>query len=154
MYGGGPRKNTGDIEGMRPGGGMAPIIFVARSTVRVGGAIQSRDGGAGTIVKQVSIAHRSIIHGPGRVDDECFIGFNSVLFNCHVGAKSVIRHNSVVEACDIPAGFHVPSATSIHNDDDVAQIVQITPDEATFSERVVSANRWLAEGYKKIANEL
>ncbi|MEN8722859.1 MAG: carbonate dehydratase [Alphaproteobacteria bacterium] len=138
----------------KPEGGMDPIIIGARSNVQDGVVIHSKDGGAVTIGKQVSIAHRSIVHGPCTVEDECFIGFNSVLFNCTVGARSVIRHNSVVEACEIPAGFHVPSATSIHNDDDVAKIVQITPDEATFSESVVSANRWLAEGYKRIANEL
>ena len=52
------------------------------------------------------------------------------------GVVSAIRHNSVVENCRLPAGFHVPSTTSIHADADLAKVPRVDPDVTTFSESV------------------
>ena len=135
-------------------GGMEPITIGASSNVQDGVVIHSKEGAAVTIGERVSIAHRSIVHGPCQIESDVFVGFNSVLFNCHVGSGAVIRHNSVVEGCRLPERFHVPSTTTIHGDHDLAGIVQVTPDEATFSESVISANAWLARGYRAMRNDL
>ena len=134
-------------------GAMEPITIGRQSNVQDGVVIHSKAGAAVTIGARVSIAHRSIVHGPCLIEDEVFVGFNSVLFNCQVGRGAVIRHNSVVEGCRLPARFHVPSTTAIHGDDDLERIVQVTIDETTFSESVVSANAWLVQGYRAIRNE-
>ena len=82
-----------------------------------------------------------------------FIGFNSVLFNCEVGERCVIRHNSVVEGCHLPPGFHVPSTTNIHSDSELAVIPQVTANECDFSEDVTQTNLRLVAGSKKLYNE-
>jgi carbonic anhydrase/acetyltransferase-like protein (isoleucine patch superfamily) len=87
------------------------------------------------------------------VGNRVFIGFNTVLFNCSVGEGSVIRHNSVIENCHIPARFHIPSTTTIHNDTDLERIPRVDPSTADFSESVAATNQWLIRGYKKLANE-
>ena len=138
---------------LKPDGTMDPIVIGAGSNVQDGVVIHSKDGAAVTIGQRVSIAHRSIVHGPCTIENDVFVGFNSVLFNCTVGENAVIRHNSVLEACDLPARFHVPSASSVHSNDELHKIPQVTPDEATFSESVVQANTRLVEGYKAIRNE-
>jgi len=134
-------------------GGMEPIVIGADSNIQDGVVIHCKAGGGVTIGRATSIAHRSIVHGPCKVGDGVFIGFNSVLFNCSVGDGSVVRHNSVVEGCDVPPGFYIPSTVNIHSNEDLAGIERVTPDVSGFSESVAQANHELVKGYKRIRNE-
>jgi carbonic anhydrase/acetyltransferase-like protein (isoleucine patch superfamily) len=134
-------------------GDMEPIVIGAHSNIQDGVVIHCKAGGGVTIGRSSSIAHRSIVHGPCKVGDNVFIGFNSVLFNCTVGDGSVVRHNSVVEGCDVPPGFYIPSTVNIHSDEDLAKIERVTPDVSNFSESVTQANAELVKGYKRIRNE-
>jgi carbonic anhydrase/acetyltransferase-like protein (isoleucine patch superfamily) len=134
-------------------GDMEPIVIGAGSNIQDGVVIHCKAGGGVVIGKESSIAHRSIVHGPCRVGDHVFIGFNSVLYNCVVGDGSVVRHNAVVEGCTVPPGFYIPSTTNIHNDEELARIEPVTRDQADFSESVAQANLELVRGYKRIRNE-
>lgn len=135
-------------------GAMEPVIIGPGSNIQDGVIIHSKAGGRVEIGEFTSIAHRAIVHGPCRVGDHVFIGFNAVVFNCEIGARCVIRHNSVVENCSLPAGFHVPSTTSIHTDADIHRVPRVDPDVTSFSESVALTNMDLVKGYKRIANEL
>jgi len=134
-------------------GDMEPIVIGANSNIQDGVVIHSKSGAAVTIGEHTSIAHRSIVHGPCTVGNRVFIGFNSVLFNCEIGAGSVVRHNSVVEGCHVPEGFHIPSTTNIRSDADLARIKPVPVDMAAFSEDVARTNVDLVRGYKRLANE-
>ena len=134
-------------------GDMEPIVIGAHSNIQDGVVIHSKAGGLVKIGEHTSIAHRSIVHGPCAVGDHVFIGFNSVLFNCTVGNRSVVRHNSVVEGCEIPAGFYIPSTTNINSGSDLSEIEQVSTQTADFSESVARANLELVRGYKKLQNE-
>jgi len=134
-------------------GEMEPIVIGAGSNIQDGVVIHCKAGGGVFIGRNTSIAHRSIVHGPCNVGDNVFIGFNSVLYNCAVGAGSVVRHNAVVEGCTVPPGFYIPSTTNVHNDAELAHIVPVTPDQAGFSESVTQANLELVKGYRRIRNE-
>jgi carbonic anhydrase/acetyltransferase-like protein (isoleucine patch superfamily) len=70
-----------------------------------------------------------------------------------VGSNSVIRHNSVVENCEVPHSFYIPSTANIKSNKDLDTIERITPDVANFSESVTQANKELVKGYKRIRNE-
>jgi len=59
----------------------------------------------------------------------------------------------VVEGCDVPPGFYIPSTVNIHSDADLATIERVTPDVSGFSESVAQANTELVKGYKRIRNE-
>lgn len=134
-------------------GDMEPIVIGASSNIQDGVVIHCKAGGGVTIGCSTSIAHRSIVHGPCKVGDNVFIGFNSVLYNCTVGDGSVVRHNAVVEGCTVPAGFYIPSTTNIHSDAELATITPVTADQTGFSESVAHANHELVRGYKRIRNE-
>lgn len=123
------------------------------SNIQDGVVIHSKSGAAVAIGSRTSVAHRSIVHGPCRVGDNVFIGFNSVLFNCTIGDGAVVRHNAVVEGCHLPAGFHVPSTTTVHSDLDLGNIPQVTPDVSAFSEDVAATNVSLARAYQKLRND-
>ncbi len=134
-------------------GRLEPIYIGANSNLQDGVVVHSKAGAAVTIGEYCSIAHRSIIHGPCTIGTRVFVGFNSVVFNATIGDACVIRHNSVVENCHLPSGFHVPSTTVIHGDTDLERIPRVNADAASFSESVAITNLWLVQGYKRLANE-
>jgi carbonic anhydrase/acetyltransferase-like protein (isoleucine patch superfamily) len=134
-------------------GEMEPMVIGANSNIQDGVVIHSKSGAAVTIGRHTSIAHRSIVHGPCIVGDHVFIGFNSVLFNCRVGDGCVVRHNAVVDGCDLPAEFYVPSTTRIGPSTDLDTIRRVTPQASEFSEDVIRANVDLVRGYKRLQNE-
>jgi carbonic anhydrase/acetyltransferase-like protein (isoleucine patch superfamily) len=134
-------------------GQMDPIVIGAHSNIQDGVVIHSKAGAAVTIGERTSIAHRSIIHGPCQIGCGVFIGFNSVLFNCTVADEVVVRHNSVVDGCDLPHGFYVPSTAHIDRHTDLSLFPAKTATLSEFSESVVQANNQLVSGYKAIQNE-
>lgn len=134
-------------------GDMDPIVIGANSNIQDGVVIHSKSGAAVSIGEHTSIAHRSIVHGPCTVGSNVFIGFNSVLFNCRVGTRCVVRHNSVVDGCDLPEGFYVPSTTYINAGTDLATIPKVSASAAEFSEDVARTNVELVRGYKRLQNE-
>ena len=136
-----------------PDGSMAPIIIGADSNIQDGVVIHSKDGAPVIVGKRVSIAHRAIVHGPVEVGDDCFIGFNAVVFNCKLGKSCVVRHNAVVEDVTLTDYFHIPAAYSVHSETDLDKIPRITPDAAKFSESVVKTNNDFAKAYKTLQNE-
>src|ERR1043165_2558489 len=134
-------------------GRMDPIIIGADSNIQDGVVIHSKAGGKVVIGERSSIAHRSIVHGPREVGDRVFIAVNGVVFNSPIGSGSVIRHNSVVENCHVPPGFHIPSTSNIHNDEELANLPLVPPDVSTLSESGALTNLELVRGYKRIQNE-
>ena len=77
-----------------------------------------------------------------------------MLFNCRVGEGCVIRHNAVVDGCDLPPGFHVPSTARIGPHTDLASVPKVNAQASEFSEDVARTNNSLVQGYKRIQNEL
>lgn len=134
-------------------GNIEPIRIGADTNIQDGVVIHSRAGAAVIIGKHTSIAHRAIVHGPCIVGDSVFIGFNSVLFNCNVGHGCVVRHNSVVDGVDLPAGSYVPSTERIGPGTDLSTLRKVTQVHYEFSESVVRTNHALVQGYKKLHNE-
>jgi carbonic anhydrase/acetyltransferase-like protein (isoleucine patch superfamily) len=134
-------------------GAMEPIVIGANSNIQDGVVIHSKSGAAVNIGENSSIAHRSIVHGPATVGNNVFIGFNTVLFNCRVGDGCVVRHNSVVDGCDLPQGFYVPSTSYLNADTDLSTVPKVTASATEFSEDVARTNVELVRGYKKLQNE-
>lgn len=124
-------------------GHMEPIVIGAHSNIQDGVVIHSKSGAAVSIGERTSIAHRAIVHGPCQVGSGVFIGFNSVLFNCAVGA-----------GCELPPGFYVPSTQRIGPSTDLATIPKVTAQASEFSEDMARTNNSLVQGYKRIQNEL
>ena len=123
------------------------------SNIQDGVVIHSKSGARVSIGERTSIAHRAIVHGPCRVGNGVFIGFNSVLFDCVVEDGCVVRFNAVVDGCHLPAGFHVPSTMRIGRSTDLATLPKVSVDASEFSEDVALTNNALVRGYKAIQNE-
>jgi carbonic anhydrase/acetyltransferase-like protein (isoleucine patch superfamily) len=134
-------------------GHIEPIVIKAHSNIQDGVVIHSKSGAKVTIGEHTSIAHRAIVHGPCEINDNVFVGFNSVLFNCKINSGCVVRYNAVVDGCELPANFYVPSTQRIDADTDLALFPQVSADASSFSEDVARTNNALVKGYKNIQNE-
>lgn len=135
-------------------GHIDPIVIGAHSNIQDGVVIHSKSGAKVTIGQHTSIAHRAIVHGPCSVGNGVFIGFNSVLFNCTVEDRCVVRHNAVVDGCHLPPGFYVRSTAQIGAKTDLKSLPQVSVSASEFSEDVARTNNDLVRGYKLIQNEL
>lgn len=134
-------------------GQLEPILIGAHSNIQDGVVIHSKSGAKVSIGERTSIAHRAIVHGPCRVGNDVFIGFNSVLFDCVVDDGCVVRFNAVIDGCHLPAGFRVPSSMRIGRSTDLAALPKVSVDASEFSEDVALTNNRLVSGYKSIQNE-
>lgn len=138
---------------MDAAGHIDPIVIGAHSNIQDGVVIHSKSGAKVTIGQRTSIAHRAIVHGPCTVGSGVFIGFNSVLFNCTIEDRCVVRYNAVVDGVHLPAGFYVRSTERIGPETDLRSLPQVSADASDFSEDVARTNNELVLGYKNIQNE-
>lgn len=134
-------------------GELEPIIIGAHSNIQDGVVIHSKSGEQVIIGERTSIAHRAIVHGPCVIGNSCFIGFNSVLFNCVIGDRVVVRYNAVVDGIHLPDAFYVPSTERIGPHTDLSQLPRVSASASEFSEDVARTNNELVQGYKRLHNE-
>ncbi len=132
-------------------GEMAPITIKHHTNIQDGVVIHSLAGAEVTIGAKTSIAHRAIVHGPCIIEDNVFIGFNSVVFRTHIASGCVIRHNSVIDNIDLTFAVHVPPMTNLGPNFDFNTLPELTSQYQRFSSEVVAANQSLVKGYKKLA---
>lgn len=100
------------------------------------------------------IVEENVFIGPYAViRADVFIGFNSVLFNCTVAERCVVRYNAVVDGVHLPAGFYVPSTERIGPGTDLSTLPPVSTDASEFSEDIARTNNGLVLGYKAIQNE-
>ncbi|MCA6111260.1 hypothetical protein [Bradyrhizobium cenepequi] len=133
-------------------GGLQPIRIGGATNIQDGVVIHSRSGEAVTIGRRTSIAHRSIIHGPCTIGDDvlCWLQLGRVQLH---DWRRLGDTSQFSEGCYLPAGFHVPSTTTVHSDSDLANIPQVTIDMTTFSEHVARTNVGHAHDYRKLRND-
>ncbi len=131
-------------------GHMEPITIGNNCNVQDGVVIHSVGGAAVTIGENCSIAHRSIIHGPCRIGNNVFIGFNSVVFRTHIDNHCIVRHNAVIDGVDIAPGSHVPPLSRLETAEDLSTIQPRSDKHKQFSRSVLAANKRLASAYNKM----
>ena len=105
-------------------GDMDPIIIHSHSNIQDGVVIHSKKRRASDNRKRNVCAHRAIVHGPCQVDERVFIGFNSVLFNCHIQTGCVIRYNAVVDGVTLPENTYIPSTERVGPDSDLKKVIR------------------------------
>ncbi|MBL7134650.1 MAG: carbonate dehydratase [Phycisphaerae bacterium] len=131
-------------------GEVKPIVLEAECNVQDGAIVHALGGTQVTIGRRTSLSHGSIVHGPCRLGERCFVGFGAVVFMATVGSGVCISARAVVQDVDIPDNMFVPSSMA-PSQERIAQLRTTTPHERGFMERVVDANLKLVEGYHGLA---
>jgi carbonic anhydrase/acetyltransferase-like protein (isoleucine patch superfamily) len=101
------------------------------------------------IGSRVSLAHQSHVHGPAFVDDDTFVGMQSLIFKAHVGKHCVLEPRSLIMGVTIPDGRYVPAGTVVRTQAaaDALPVIDDTYPLRTTNEKVVHVNKALAIGY-------
>jgi len=128
-----------------PDGVVESILVRERANIQDGVIIHALGGSRVVIGRGSSLAHGAVVHGPCRVGDDCFIGFNSVVFKASLGEGVIVMHQCLVEGVNVPAGMCVPSMTAVITDNDVSRLGPPAPDLVEFARRVRDTNVGLTE---------
>ena len=127
-----------------PDGAVEPIVISDDANVQDGVVIHALGGTAVTIGPASSIAHAVVIHGPCEIGTNCFVAFNSVVFNAVLGDGVVVMHHAVVEGVTISSRLFVPSATAICSQQDVQRLEPAPLEVEAFARKVAQTNVSLA----------
>lgn len=87
-----------------------------------------------------SITHKSLIHGPVYIGDNCFIGFRSTVFNARVGHGSIIMMHALIQDVVIPPGRYVPSGSVITSQQQADSLPDVRPQDVAFAQQVVGSH--------------
>ncbi|ARN57428.1 hypothetical protein [Sedimentisphaera salicampi] len=101
-----------------------------------------------------TLGHNVILHAPCKTGTHCSIGFGSILFNCTVGSKVVIKHNCSIDNIEIGSNNLVDSGMIIGGEKDIYKIRELDVKNREFAEDVLKCCLDLAKRYKKIEAEI
>ncbi len=100
------------------------------------------------IGKRVSCAHGAILHGPCKVEDDCFVGFYAVLLNCVIGAGTFVGHGAFVTGgVIIPPNRFIPPRAVIDTQAAADALIPIPKDKIEFAEEVIEVNNEFPTNY-------
>ena len=102
--------------------------------------------------KRVSLSHQVLVHGPGVINDDTFVGMQSQILMSRIGRGCVIEPKCLVMGVEIKADRYVPAGSVIKLQEDADNLPVIT-DKYVFkslNSDVVKVNMVLAAGYKKM----
>jgi carbonic anhydrase/acetyltransferase-like protein (isoleucine patch superfamily) len=128
-----------------PDGTVSPITVGEYSNVQDCAVVHALGGTEVTIGARSSVAHAAVVHGPCKIGAECFIGFNSVVFNAVLDTGVIVMHQALVENIDIPAGLLVPSKACVRCEEDLRHLQPPSPEIINFARNVARTNTSLAQ---------
>jgi len=131
-------------------GTVHPIVVGEGANVQDCAVVHALGGTRVDIGPNSSIAHGAVVKGPCQIGANCFIGFNTVVFNATLGDDVLVMHQTLVEGVTIPSGLHVPSMTTVRNEEDVQRLTPATTDIIAFATKFSQTNIALAQAALKM----
>ena len=101
------------------------------------------------IGNRVSLAHQSQVHGPALVEDDTFVGMQSLVFKSTIGKGVVIEPGAKIIGVKVAAGRYVPTGSIVTKQADADALPEITESYPfrEINKAVVHVNTQLADGY-------
>ena len=127
-----------------------PIVIGEGSNVQDGVIMHCLKGSSIQIGARCSIAHGAVVHGPCRIGEGSFVGFNATLLKCNVGSGCFISHGAQILNVDIPEGLYVPPGTIVDTVEKVKDLVPVIDAQKEFAHEVLKVNDELRQGYKEL----
>jgi len=97
--------------------------------------------------KKVSVAHGAVIHGPMKIGDESFVGFNSVVHASTLGEKCFVGHAAAVIGVKLADGKFVPHGAVVDSQEKADSLGTVPDALKHFNDEVVEVNCEFAESY-------
>jgi len=98
--------------------------------------------------KRVSLAHQVQIHGPAVVQDDTFVGMQTLIFKSRVGTGCVVEPRCLLMGVTVPDRRYVPAGSIVKTQDDADRLPEITEDYPMkdMNRGVIHVNTALARG--------
>lgn len=124
-----------------------PIIIGDGCNIQDCAVFHGLKGSTIELGKRISIAHGAIIHGPLKIDDESFVGFNSVVHASTLGKKCFIGHGAIVIGVKLADGKFVPHGALVDSQDKADTLGSVPDNLKHFNAEVVEVNNEFADEY-------
>lgn len=95
-----------------------------------------------------SLSHGCIVHGPITVGKNCFIGFNSVVFDCSIGDGCFVSHRVLIRGVNIASGKAVQDGEVVIRQTKADTLENVGVEHNDFASSVVRTNIMLAGSYR------
>ncbi|MEW9670261.1 carbonic anhydrase [Ammoniphilus sp. 3BR4] len=102
------------------------------------------------IGERVTLAHQCQVHGPARIDQDVFVGMQSLVFNSYIHEGAVLEPGCRVIDVTIPKQRYVSAGRIITRQEEADRLPEITPDYRyyQFNQKVTDVNQELAFAYR------
>ncbi len=124
-----------------------PIVIGDECNIQDGVIFHGLMGSSIELGKMVSIAHGAVIHGPLKIGDESFVGFNSVVHASTLGKKCFVGHAGAVIGVKLADGRFVPHGAIVDSQAKADALGPIPDGLQHFNEEVVHVNKEFAQSY-------
>lgn len=124
-----------------------PIIIGDDCNIQDCAVFHGLEGSSIELGKRVSIAHGAIIHGPMKIGDESFVGFNSVVHASTLGSKCFVGHGAVVVGVKMADGKFVPHGALVDTQAKADALGPVPENLRHFNDEVVKVNKEFAHEY-------
>jgi carbonic anhydrase len=124
-----------------------PIIIGDECNIQDCAVFHGLKGSSIELGKRISIAHGAIIHGPMKIGDDSFVGFNSVVHASTLGKKCFVGHGAVVIGVKLTDGMFVPHGALVDSQDKADALGAVPDNLKHFNEEVVDVNNEFADEY-------
>lgn len=137
----------------------SPIYIGDNSNIQDGAVVHGLKNKPGeqysvVIGNNVSLAHQALVHGPAYINDNTFVGFQSLVFKAVVGKNCVIEPGAKVMDCHVPDNRYISAGTIVDSQEKANNLPVVTDDYVYkhLNEEVVHVNKELGKGYADMQN--
>ena len=100
------------------------------------------------IGNKVSCAHGCIIHGPCKLDDNVFVGFNSIVFNAIIGEGSYISNGAIItNGVKVAPNRFIPTGALIDTQEKADSLGPVPKTQEDFVKEVQRVNKEFPSSY-------
>jgi carbonic anhydrase len=124
-----------------------PIIIGDECNIQDCAVFHGLLGSSIILGRQVSIAHGAIIHGPTKIKDQCFLGFNSVVHASNLGKGCFVGHGAIVIGVNLADGKFVPHGALVDSQSKADELGPVPEDLLHFNDEVIKVNVEFAVSY-------
>jgi carbonic anhydrase/acetyltransferase-like protein (isoleucine patch superfamily) len=124
-----------------------PIIIGDECNIQDGAIFHGLKGSSIELGKRISIAHGAIIHGPLKIGNDSFVGFNSVIHASTLGKKCFVGHGAIVIGVKLADGKFVPHGALVDSQDKADALGSVPDSLKHFNEEVGDVNNEFADEY-------
>ncbi len=124
-----------------------PIIIGDECNIQDGVIFHGLEGSSIELGKRVSIAHGAVVHGPMKIGNDSFVGFNAVVHASILGEKCFVAHGAVVIGVKLADGKFVPPAALVDTQYKADALGYVPDNLKHFNDEVIKINKEFAASY-------